>query len=210
MYVLRDYQEKAVDDTRTAFAKGYNAPCLVLSTGAGKTICAGQIVHDAFHKGKRVIFVVHRQELAKQTNKVLKGYGLNPAFIMAGVAPDYDNPVQIASIGTLCNRFDVVKEPDLVIIDECFVGNTKVSTSLGEKKIKDVKPGDVVLCATGYGTVLSTSKKRTEEICKIRLTDGTELNTTRNHPFFTERGWVKAGEMKKEKKVFSQEDMPTQ
>lgn len=119
MYILRDYQEKAVADTRQSFVDGHKAPCLVLSTGAGKTICAGQIVHDAFHKGSRVIFVVHRQELAKQTNKALKGYGLTPAFIMAGIAPDYDNPVQIASIGTLCNRLDVVKEPDLVIIDEC-------------------------------------------------------------------------------------------
>ena len=118
MYVLRDYQEKAVDDTRTAFAKGYNAPCLVLSTGAGKTICAGQIVHDAFHKGKRVIFVVHRQELAKQTDKTLKGYGVTASFIMAGKPADYDNPIQIATIGTLCNRLDVVKEPDLIIIDE--------------------------------------------------------------------------------------------
>ena len=178
-------------------------------TVAHNTVCAGQIVHDAFHKGKRVIFVVHRQELAKQTDKTLKGYGVTASFIMAGKPADYDNPIQIATIGTLCNRLDVVKEPDLIIIDECFVGNTKVSTSLGEKKIKDVKPGDVVLCATGYGAVLSTSKKRTEEICKIRLTDGTELNTTRNHPFFTERGWVKAGELEKGQKVFSKKNMPS-
>lgn len=118
MYTLRDYQDKAVNDTRQAFADGYKAPCLVLSTGAGKTVCAGQIVHDAFHKGKRVVFVVHRQELAKQTFRTFKGYGLTPAYIMAGVKPDYKNPVQIASIGTLCNRFDKIEEPDLVIIDE--------------------------------------------------------------------------------------------
>lgn len=118
MYTLRDYQKTAVADTRQAFADGYKAPCLVLSTGAGKTVCAGQIVHDAFHKGKRVVFVVHRQELAKQTYKTFKNYGLTPAYIMAGHKPDYDNPVQIASIGTLCNRFDKIEEPDLVIIDE--------------------------------------------------------------------------------------------
>lgn len=118
MYVLRDYQEDAVRDTRVAFANGHKAPCLVLSTGAGKTVCAGKIVRDAFDKGKQVMFVVHRQELAKQTCKAFKGYGITPAFIMSGVTPDYDNPVQIATIGTLCNRLDVVKEPDLIIIDE--------------------------------------------------------------------------------------------
>lgn len=119
MYTLRDYQSMAVNNTRQAFANGYKAPCLVLSTGAGKTVCAGQIVHDAFHKGKRVVFVVHRQELAKQTDKTFKGYGLSPAFIMAGVKPDYDNPIQIATVGTLRNRLDKLQEPDLIIYDEC-------------------------------------------------------------------------------------------
>lgn len=118
MYVLRDYQEKAVKDTRQSFCDGYSAPCLVLSTGAGKTVCAGQIVHDAFHKGKRVVFVVHRQELAKQTAKTFRGYGIEPAFIMANVKPDVDNPVQIATIGTLRNRLDKYQEPDLIIYDE--------------------------------------------------------------------------------------------
>lgn len=119
MYVLRDYQEQAVSDTRLAFSEGYKAPCLVLSTGAGKTVCAGQIVHDAFHKGKSVVFVVHRQELAKQTYRTFKGYGLEPAFIMSGVKPDYNNRVQIASIGTLRNRLNKYREPDLIIYDEC-------------------------------------------------------------------------------------------
>lgn len=119
MYILRDYQSDAISDTRTAFSAGYKAPCLVLSTGAGKTVCAGKIIHDAFHKGKRVVFVVHRQELAKQTDKTLKNYGINAGFIMAGKQPDYKNPVQIATVGTLRNRLDKYQEPDLIIYDEC-------------------------------------------------------------------------------------------
>ena len=119
MYELRDYQQDAVRDTRLSFANGHKAPCLVLSTGAGKTVCAGKIVHDAYHKGNSIIFVVHRQELAKQTYKTFKNYGLNPAFIMASVKPDYENRVQIATVGTLCNRLDKVNEPDLIILDEC-------------------------------------------------------------------------------------------
>lgn len=87
-------------------------------TVAHNTVCAGQIVHDAFHKGKRVVFVVHRQELAKQTAKTFRGYGIEPAFIMANVKPDVDNPVQIATIGTLRNRLDKYQEPDLIIYDE--------------------------------------------------------------------------------------------
>lgn len=87
-------------------------------TVAHNTVCAGQIVHDAFHKGKRVVFVVHRQELAKQTAKTFRGYGIEPAFIMANVKPDVENPVQIATIGTLRNRLDKYQEPDLIIYDE--------------------------------------------------------------------------------------------
>lgn len=70
MYELRDYQQDAVRDTRLSFANGHKAPCLVLSTGAGKTVCAGKIVHDAYHKGNSIIFVVHRQELADRKSVV--------------------------------------------------------------------------------------------------------------------------------------------
>ncbi|MCM1579168.1 MAG: hypothetical protein NC078_10260 [Ruminococcus sp.] len=34
--VLRDYQEKAVEDVRKAWAAGYRRPCLVMPCGAGE------------------------------------------------------------------------------------------------------------------------------------------------------------------------------
>lgn len=119
MYELRDYQSKAIDDTREAYQNGYKAPCIVLPTGSGKSVVAGAIISSANSKSNRVVFVVHRQELAKQIDKTLRGFGIQAGFIMSGVKPDPDNPIQIASIGTLRNRLSLYKEPNLIIFDEC-------------------------------------------------------------------------------------------
>lgn len=125
MYKLRDYQEKAISEVQEKYKQGFNAPCLVLSTGSGKTVCAGAIIKSAYDKGKRVVFIVHRRELAGQTCKTLKGFGIEPAYIMANTKPDPENKVQIALVGTLCNRLDKYKKPDLIIFDEahhCLAG----------------------------------------------------------------------------------------
>lgn len=118
MYELRPYQAKAIQDTRQAYADGHKAPCLVLPTGSGKSVCAGAIISAAKDNGKRAVFVVHRQELARQMANTLRGFGVEPAFIMAGKPEDPTNPVQIASIGTLKNRLNRYAEPDLIIFDE--------------------------------------------------------------------------------------------
>lgn len=38
---------------------------------------------------------------------------------MGGVNPNYDNPMQVASVNTLVRRLDLYKEPDIVFWDEC-------------------------------------------------------------------------------------------
>lgn len=209
MYELRPYQTKAIQDTRQAFADGYNAPCLVLPTGSGKTLCAGAIISAAKNNGKRAVFVVHRQELARQTAKTLRGFGVEPAFIMAGKPEDPTNPVQIASIGTLKNRLNRHVEPDLIIFDECFVGNTKVRMADGTyKKIKHVRPGDKVLCATGIGTVSKTMAKEANKTYIVRLENGTKFEATGNHPVFTSYGWKRTKDLVVGNELVGIQDMP--
>ena len=44
--------------------------------------------------------------------------GIIPGVIKGGVTPDYNNPIQIASVNTLVRRLDVYKEPDVIFVDE--------------------------------------------------------------------------------------------
>jgi superfamily II DNA or RNA helicase len=58
--ILRPYQARAVDAARAAWADGARRVCLVMPTGAGKTITAAAIV------GADALWLVHRRELAHQ------------------------------------------------------------------------------------------------------------------------------------------------
>lgn len=116
---LRPYQQELVDLCLTELRKGNRKPLLVLPTGGGKTAIASELVRRSHAKGRSSIFICHRQELIKQTDKTYRKNGIEPAIIMGGVNPNYDNPMQVASVNTLVRRLDLYKEPDIVFWDEC-------------------------------------------------------------------------------------------
>ena len=62
---LRNYQHDAVSELRLAIQRSGSA-VLVMPTGAGKTVVAGEIARLAAAKGSRTLFLVHRRELVKQ------------------------------------------------------------------------------------------------------------------------------------------------
>ena len=72
-----------------------------------------------------------------------------------------------------------------VIVDECFIKGTKLH---GGKKIEDVKIGDVVRNAIGYGVVTNIFSSKSN----IVVTINGSIKCTPNHPFLTQRGWVNA------------------
>jgi len=82
-----------------------------------------------------------------------------------------------------------------VIVDECFIGGTRVLTPDGYKNIETITPGEKVINAFGIGIVKKASISHTKIILNIKISDGTELNVTENHPIFTVNGWVKAKDL---------------
>ena len=89
----------------------------------------------------------------------------------------------------------------------CFVENTKIATPKGSKKIKDIEIGDVVLSANTDKII--TPKKVTkvferqvsrDELVRV-LVEGdpgvvnNRVFCTKNHEFFTNRGWVAASDL---------------
>lgn len=100
-------------------------------------------------------------------------------------------------------------EYKVFIIDECFPGNTFVSTESGYIRIKDVEPGIKVKSMTGMQTVTHSFKNSvlTEHLCCVTLNSSKKIITTQDHLFFTNNGWVKAKNLIKGDIVYGTADL---
>ncbi|BDA75867.1 hypothetical protein CAL7716_100330 (plasmid) [Calothrix sp. PCC 7716] len=120
---LRDYQIDVINQTYQHFDSGKVSVLLYAPTGAGKTVIASQVIADYVKKGKRVMFMVHRGKLVRQTlDKLSKLFGIEAGVIWSDYyTPDYSKPVQIAMLQTIRNR-ELPPDIDLVILDEAHTG----------------------------------------------------------------------------------------
>ncbi len=88
------------------------------------------------------------------------------------------------------------------LTSQCFTGDTLVSTEDGLHPIEEIRAGDYVWSEnteTGekeLKKVLSVSITETDQLVHVTTGNGTEINTTENHPFYTEgKGWCVASEL---------------
>jgi DNA repair protein RadD len=120
---LRPYQERAIDDLRAAYKRGRRAPCLVLPTGAGKTVVASAIISAAIERSRRVLFLAHRVELIDQTVAKLENAGITDVRMIRAThnLGSPTAPVTVASIPTLVGKRwrDNLPDATLVVFDEC-------------------------------------------------------------------------------------------
>lgn len=126
--ILRDYQQQAADEIRAAFARACRAPLLVSPTGSGKTVLFSYIADQAAAKGKRVLILVHRRELLRQSSRTLESFGVKHGLISAGMSVFEGVPVQVASVQTLVRRMGRMRwSPDLIIVDEAHHATGKTT-----------------------------------------------------------------------------------
>lgn len=120
--VLRPYQRKVVHEVYEQIRNGQKRILVVAATGSGKTVISGQIVADAASRGRRILFIVHREMLVRQTHEKFQKFGLECGFIKAGWAENRDALVQIASIQTLSRRqWWYEFAADIVVLDEAHI-----------------------------------------------------------------------------------------
>lgn len=116
--ILRPYQSDAIQGLRDAFRQGFMAPLLVMPTGAGKTVCFSYLSARLREAGKRVVILVHREELIEQVSATLQAFDVPHGLISAGAPYDRRYVVHVASVFTLARRLDRVEVPDYAICDE--------------------------------------------------------------------------------------------
>lgn len=113
------HQEQLRVDLRMALRS--SASVLAYSpTGSGKTNLAAMLIQILAASGKRVLFLVHRVDLLRQTAGTFDQFNIPYSYIAAGHHHNVYRKVNIASIPTLANRLG--KYPaDYVFVDEAHL-----------------------------------------------------------------------------------------
>jgi DNA repair protein RadD len=156
---LRPYQEEAVKRIRAAYEDRARRILFQLPTGGGKTIVFSYILAGAAQRGRRVLVLTHRQEIADQVEAPLTMADVAYGKIAAGIA-ESDETVQLASVATLARAKRLERWrgwADLVVVDEahhCVAGSwASVLVSQGGAKILGVTATPERLDGRGLGEI---------------------------------------------------------
>lgn len=108
----------------------------------------------------------------------------------------------ISTWQSLYNSPDLFEEIGCIIVDECLRPDTLITTKDGEKMIKDVTKGDIVLTINEetseneWKPVVKQHKNiSSEQMYKITLENDKEVFITGNHKVNTQRGWIRVDEL---------------
>lgn len=98
-----------------------------------------------------------------------------------------------------------------VIVDECFHGDTLITTPTGKVPIKELKSGDRIVnfceatCQYQQDTVVKVhenlAKSSHEKMLELEFDTGSIIQVTANHLFLTTHGWVRADQLSEDTEV---------
>ncbi len=208
---LRDYQVEVVNN----FLENPQA-LQEVATGAGKTIITATLSKIVEPYGRSLV-VVPNKSLVVQTEEDYKNCGLD-------VGVYFGDRKELGKTHTICtwqslnildkrnkngeeilSLAEFLEEVSTIIIDECFDGDTLITTPQGKTPIKDLKAGDKVinLCEKTKqykeDTVVKVHKNLThsesEKMLELEFDNGVKTQVTANHKFLTNKGWIRADEL---------------
>lgn len=113
---LRNYQETIINSCRNAFKNGYKKLCCVLPCGAGKTaiFCYLAYLNTLKKSENRVLILLHRKELLKQTMEAFQAFQISTDHINIAMIQSFKNTLKKGA-----------KPYSLIIIDECHHATSK-------------------------------------------------------------------------------------
>jgi phage terminase large subunit len=99
---------------------------------------------------------------------------------------------------------NVIDEPVKEFDDSCFIGETEITTINGQKRIDEIKVGDLVLTRNGYKKVLGVHNNGVKQVEKYLMqfdTHSVYLCCTSNHLIYTQNQWTKISKLESTKTV---------
>lgn len=120
MLVARQYQQEAVNKALAHMRSTTSHGILVMTTGAGKSICIAMLAQVVKKAGKRVLCLVPNGDLVRQNSSKYRATGENCSLFSASLNRKHTgNPVVFATPLSVINSLDDFSdEYALLIIDE--------------------------------------------------------------------------------------------
>lgn len=216
----RKYQSDALDAVSAQWRQGKKRVVLVMPCGAGKGTVTAMCIRKAAANGKVSVVLVHRRNLVKQLAERMGEFGIRYSTVMSNLPKEpwvrHDPAPQcwICSKDTLLSqmpngRWDERINADLCFTDECVTGDTVVTTEHGDVRIDAVgKLGcQWVLSHGPYGPrmrrIVRFMDKGEKPCLTIEVQGGKRIVCTSDHPIWTQRGWVSAGQVKTTDQILS-------
>ena len=134
---LRSYQTETIDAVGSHWATGQDRAAVILPTGAGKTVIFSELCRRLEAQGRRVVILVHREELVNQTVAKLKALGVRSVGVVKAQRDETWARVVVATVQTLysANRLTRLGPADVVVADELHhfasARNRQLLTNLG-------------------------------------------------------------------------------
>lgn len=124
--MLRDYQQRAIDQLYEWLRNNKGNPCLVLPTGSGKSHIVAALCKDALTQWPetRVLMLTHVKELISQNAEKMRQHwaGAPMGIYSAGLRQkNLSEPITFAGIQSIRNRAEEIGHTDLIIVDECHL-----------------------------------------------------------------------------------------
>lgn len=111
-----------VEGIRTCFRNLQKYILAVLPTGGGKTVVFTYLAQKMSAKNNKVIILVHRIELLRQTSKALDKFNVIHGIVNPNYTPNFISNVQVASVQTIIKRLNYFAalnwKADVIVIDE--------------------------------------------------------------------------------------------
>ena len=141
IYQDRPYQQRDIPRIRAAFAR-VKRVLYVACCGSGKTVVFTKIAQGAALKQKSMTVLAHRKELILQCSNKLKHFGVDHGIIKSGFDPEYEKPIQVASVQTAIHHLDEIN-PHTICADEAHH-----SQNVTQQKIISHYPNALLLGVT--------------------------------------------------------------
>mgnify|MGYP004449692909 FL=1 len=126
MFVLRDYQERAIGSIYDYFESNTGNPLVIMPTASGKSIVIGDFIRGVLndYPGQRILMLTHVKELIEQNYDKLKAiWSEAPCGIYSASLKrrDTQDAITFAGIQSVYRRAEDLGHYDLILVDECHL-----------------------------------------------------------------------------------------